>query len=30
MPMMESLVTFAGGNEKALDTYKGMRDYYFH
>jgi hypothetical protein len=28
--MMESLVTFAGGNEKALDTYKGMRDYYFH
>ena len=30
MPMMESLVTFTGGNEKALDTYKGMRDYYFH
>ncbi len=30
MPMMESIVTFAGGNEKALDTYKGMRDYYFH
>ena len=30
MPMMESIVTFASGNEKALDTYKGMRDYYFH
>lgn len=30
MPMMESLVTFASGNEKALDTYKGMRDYFFH
>lgn len=30
MSIMESLVTFAGGNEKALDTYKGMRDYYFH
>ena len=30
MPMMESLVTFAGGNEKVLDVYKGMRDYYFH
>ena len=30
MPMMESIVTFAGGNEKALDVYKGMRDYYFH
>ena len=30
MPMMESLVAFAGDNEKALDTYKGMRDYYFH
>lgn len=30
MPMMESIVTFANGNEKALDTYKGMRDYYFH
>ena len=30
MPMMESIVTFAGGNETALDTYKLMRDYYFH
>ena len=30
MPMMESIVTFAGGNEKALNVYKGMRDYYFH
>ena len=30
MPMMESIVTFAGGNENALNTYKGMRDYFFH
>lgn len=30
MPIMESIVTFANGNDKALDTYKGMRDYYFH
>ena len=24
MPMMESIVTFANGNEKALDTYKAV------
>lgn len=30
MSIMNSVVKFAGDNQKALDTYNGMRDCYFH
>ena len=30
MSFMENITKFANGDKKAIDTYNGMRDYYFH
>lgn len=30
MSFMENITKFANGDQKAIDTYNGMRDYYFH
>lgn len=30
MSLMENITKFANGDESAIDTYNGMRDYYFH
>lgn len=30
MSLMENITKFANGDQNAIDTYNGMRDYYFH